>query len=86
MPPPMSLESEETTPERIAAMSGQAKRAESGTRSNRDSFAPDEPVPPADALLGALPLAGAATSTGVFPFTAEAAHSPLFIFPLFLAV
>ena len=30
--------------------------------------------------------AGAATSVGVFPFTAETAHSPLFILPLFLAV
>ena len=36
MPPPMSFESDDTTPERIAAMSGQARRAESGTRSKSD--------------------------------------------------
>ena len=56
----MSLERLDTTPERMAAMSGHASRAASGTRSNSDAF---------PAASGARPRAGAFTSLGAFPAT-----------------
>ena len=73
MPPPMSLESDDTTPERMAEMSGQAKRSESGTRSNSDDW---EVAFPFD---GARPWAGAATSGVDFPFAALSAAVSAFI-------